>query len=100
MYKSNQVHQFLLDYRVTVTDTKVIRQHRHTPFSYVNTDWDDMATYHQDISVPVIVAEIPEKEFVAIAEALSEFKDLMKDPETARLLMEARFINRLKKGIY
>ncbi len=100
MYKSNQVHQFLSDYRVNVTDTKVMRQYEPTPFSYGNTSWDDMYLHRQEISVPVIVAEIPEKEFVAIAEALCEFKDLMRDPETAKLLMEARFINRLKKGIF
>lgn len=100
MYKSNQVHQFLSDYRVTVTDTKVMRQYEATPFSYGNTRWDDMVSYRQEIQIPMIVSEIPEKEFIAIAETLCEFKDLMRDPETAKLLMEARFINRLKKGIF
>jgi hypothetical protein len=31
-----------------------------------------------------------------MADTLCEFRDLMRDPETAKLLMEAKFINRLK----
>jgi hypothetical protein len=29
-------------------------------------------------------------------DSLNEIRELMRDPETAKLLMEARFINRLK----
>jgi hypothetical protein len=46
--------------------------------------------------VELLTAEIPEDALAEIADTLCEFKDLMRDPETARLLMEARFINRLK----
>jgi hypothetical protein len=96
MYKQDSVHQVLLDYKITITGSKVKRQYNANPFTHINTSWDDPVFNTQEEHVPMIVTEMPEREFTAIADALCEMKDLMKDPETARLLMEARFINRLK----
>ena len=98
MYKQDNVHQVLLDYKITVTDRKMERKRIHKPVSYSAMNIPDLYDYlsFEEEIVPVIKAEIPEKEFTAMADALCEIKDLMRDPETARLLMEARFINRLK----
>lgn len=98
MYKQDNVHQILTDYKITVTDRIMERRRMHKPvsFSAMNIpNLHDYLSFEEEI-VPVIRAEIPEKEFTAMADTLCEFRDLMKDPETARLLMEARFINRLK----
>ena len=95
MYKQDSVHQVLLDYKITITGSKVKRQYNANPFTHINTSWDDPVSYEEE-HVPMIIAEMPEQAFTAMADALCEMKDLMRDPETARLLMEARFINRLK----
>jgi len=97
MYKQDSVHQVLLDYKITITGSKVKRQYDANPFTHINTSWDDPVFYKQEEEhVPMIITEMPEREFTAMADTLCEFRDLMKDPETAKLLMEARFINRLK----
>lgn len=96
MYKQDSVHQVLLDYKITITGSKVKRQYDANPFTHINTSWDDPVLCKEAEHVPMIVTEMPEKSFTAMADALCEMKDLMRDPETARLLMEARFINRLK----
>ena len=89
--------QVLLDYKITVTGTKIKRQRYINPFTHVNPGWDDNPFIEDRIEdVQMITADIPEREFIAMLDALGEIRDLMRDPETARLLMEARFINRLK----
>jgi hypothetical protein len=98
MYKQDSIHQVLLDYKITITDRKMERKRIHKPVSYSAMNIPDLHDYlsFEEEIVPVIRAEIPEKEFTAMADTLCEFRDLMRDPETAKLLMEARFINRLK----
>lgn len=98
MYKQDSVQQVLLHYKITITERKMERRHKKQPMSYSALNIPDYDTYTriEEEIVPVIKAEIPEKEFTAMADTLCEFRDLMKDPETAKLLMEARFINRLK----
>lgn len=98
MYKQDNIHQILTDYKITVTDRKMERRRIHKPVSYSAMNIPELHDYlsFEEEIVPVIRAEIPEKEFTAMADTLCEFRDLMKDPETAKLLMEARFINRLK----
>ena len=96
MYKQDSNHQVLLEYKITITDRKIERRHRPMSYSAMNTLHSyELLSFEEEI-VPVIKAEIPEKEFTAMADALCEMRDLMRDPETAKLLMEARFINRLK----
>ena len=94
MYKQDSVHQVLLDYKITITGNKVKRQYDMNTFTHI-TSWDDPVSYKEE-HVPMIITEMPEQAFTAMADALCEMKDLMRDPETAKLLMEARFINRLK----
>jgi hypothetical protein len=95
MYKQDSVRQILEDYKITITGSKVKRQYDATP---VSSHWDQYMDYSVIPSrdVTMITADMPEKEFTAMADALCEMRDLMRDPETAKLLMEARFINRLK----
>jgi len=97
MYKQDSVRQVLMDYKITITGNKVKRQYNANPFTHI-TSWDDPVFYKQEEEehVPMIITEMPEREFTTMADTLCEFKDLMRDPETAKLLMEARFINRLK----
>lgn len=96
MYKTDSVRQILSEYGITISSTKMQRRHRNMPVSYSALNIPDYNYFIQEETVTIINAEIPEKEFTAMADTLCEFRDLMKDPETAQLLMEARFINRLK----
>jgi len=99
MYKQDNIHQVLSDYNIKIIKQRMERRHRHRSYSVMNTlhayDQYDPLSFEEEI-VPMITAELPEKEFMAMADALCEMRDLMRDPETAKLLMEARFINRLK----
>ena len=95
MYKEGSVHRILEDYKITITGNKVKRQYDMNPFTHINKSWDEV-DYSQVNDVAMVVTEIPEHEFTRMASTLCEFNDLMRDPETAKLLMEARFINRLK----
>lgn len=96
MYKQDSIQQVLLEYKITITDRKMSRQRKIKSYSQWNVS--DLDPYNQleEEVITVFTADIPEKEFTAMADALCEIRDLMRDPETARLLMEARFINRLK----
>lgn len=98
MYKKDSVTQFLMDYKIAITGSKI--QKRYDMKNYTIDHSDFMDNYMDDRvrikEVELLTAEIPEDALTAIADTLCEFRDLMKDPETARLLMEARFINRLK----
>ena len=96
MYKENSVHRVLEDYKITITGNKVKRQYDMNPFTHINKSWDDVDNYINTKDLAMVVTEIPEHEFTRMANTLCEFNDLMRDPETAKLLMEARFINRLK----
>ena len=92
MYKQDSIRRVLMDYKITITNTKMARGHRPVSYSAMN----DAYMQIEEEMVTTFLAEIPEKEFEVMADALCEMKDLMRDPETAKLLMEARFINRLK----
>jgi transcription elongation factor len=98
MYKKDSVTQFLMDYKITITGSKI--QKRYDMKTYTIDHSDFMDNYIDDRvrikEVELLTAEIPEDSLAEIADTLCEMKDLMRDPETARLLMEARFINRLK----
>lgn len=48
--------------------------------------------------IPVLTLKIDEKTLESIAGKVLEIDELLSDPECARLLMEARFIHRLKRG--
>ena len=101
MYKENNVRQILEDYKIKIIKQRMERRNIGQPYSYsalnIPNAYDqyDRLSFEEEI-VPMITADIPEKEFTAMADALCEMRDLMRDPETAKLLMEARFINRLK----
>ena len=98
MYKEDSVRQFLMDYKITITGSKNHRQYNIID-PYTAMDYKDYVSDNvRMIDVKLLTAEIPEYALTEIADILCEFRDLMKDPETAKLLMEARFINRLKGG--
>jgi hypothetical protein len=100
MYKQDSIQQVLSDYKIRIINQRMERMQSHR-YSYsarnISNAYDQYdPLFFEEEFVPMITAELPEKEFTAMADALCEMRDLMRDPETARLVMEARFINRLK----
>lgn len=94
MSKNHNIVQILETYKVTLKDRRLQRKCiPQPPFGYTAID---PPMYLQEEVVPIITIEIEENNFQAMADKISEFDNLMRDPETAKLLMEARFINRLK----
>ena len=65
------------------------------PYRYDTFMYDDYVTHTH---VNMYSMEIPEGSFTNIIDRISEIDDLMTDPESARLIMEARFIYRLRHG--
>lgn len=97
-YEMDRLRQFLHDYQVR--DIKVETAQRYqTPgysFNFSNDVYPEYITEH----VNMYNMTIPEDRLDKIVGVVAEFDDLMRDPETAKLLMEARFISRLKRGRY
>lgn len=100
MYKQDNVRRLLESYKITLTKRTMQKRYRSTfnfsindPYGYDQYDHDP---YIQEEVVPSLVVELEESSLLQIADKIAEFDDLMRDPETAKLLMEARFINRLK----
>jgi hypothetical protein len=99
----SKVDEFLHANEITISGTKIIRkrtaQALRLAMSNPGYPFDDYFTT-QDEEVLTLTMDIPEKNFISIVEKIQEVESLMRDPETARLLMEARFISRLKGRNY
>lgn len=94
MSKNLNINQIFEVYKVTVKDRRLQRKCiPQSPFSYTAIN---PPMYFQEEVVPTLTIEIEEENFRVMADKIAEFDNLMRDPETAKLLMEARFINRLK----
>lgn len=65
-------------------------------FDYQKNDYESI--YIRQEKKPYLKCEMPQDKFEELADIIEEWFDLMRDPECAKLLMEARFINRLKQG--
>jgi hypothetical protein len=97
MYKQDSLHQLLESYKITLTKRTMQRKYRIDPYNFSITGPDiEYNAYIRDEMVPMVVVELEEAQLLQMADKVVEFDDLMRDPETAKLLMEARFINRLK----
>jgi len=98
-YEIEQLKKFVLDNNITevqLDNRRVVRQ--HSPYSYNNLYEHSYNEYFAEREETVVKMTIPEDALTKIVNTMEEFNNLMRDPETARLLMEARFINRLKYG--
>lgn len=94
MSKNSNINQVFEVYKATLKDRRLQRKCiPQPPFNYTAID---PPMYLQEEVVPTLTIEIEEENFRLMADKIAEFDNLMRDPETAKLLMEARFINRLK----
>jgi hypothetical protein len=97
MDQSQQLKQFAHSYNIREVRREIEARSSFSPLDMWDSSVYDklsVEVYH----VPVLILKIDEKELGSIAAKVSEIDELMQDPECAKLLMEARFIHRLKRG--
>lgn len=92
--------KFVYNNRIAKIEQKIQARHSMPAYSsYSYWDRNEYIDYHlQHEHVKVFTLEIDERQLVNIAGKVNELDELMQDPETAKLLTEARFIYRLKHG--
>jgi hypothetical protein len=98
-YEMEQLKRFVEKYGVrdiTIEPSSYYKVNPMDSYAFSANDYAQFETYY----VNMYKMSIPEDRLDRIASIVLEFDDLMQDPETAKLLMEARFINRLKRGRY
>lgn len=98
-YEMEQLKKFIDNYGVrdiTIEAAKYYKTNPSDTYAFSANDYAQFDTHY----VNMYKMSIPEDKLDKIASIVTEFDDLMRDPETAKLLMEARFINRLKRGRY
>lgn len=91
--------KFVADYGIK--DIKILTEERYKfnpPDSYAFTAQEYL--HYQTELINFYNLSIPENSLDKLVNIITEFEELMRDPESAKLLMEARFINRLKRGKY
>ena len=93
--ENNNLRYFIQDYGISEINRK--EEQYRTPESY-----DTFSNYFNNYTYVIHATrikysmEIEEEKFLNIVHKVTEYDNLMKDPETAKLVMEAKFISRLK----
>jgi hypothetical protein len=92
--------KFAARYRLTEVKENIKARHETADYSYYNykDPWASYEPYLRYTHVRVYSMEIEGSMFAEIIDKVSELDELMQDPETARLVCEAKFIHRLKNG--
>ena len=98
-YEMEQLKKFVYNHGIQDITIDSVRMRKAKALDiysqYSIKDYYDISEY----DVNMYKMSIPEDQLDRIVNTVTEFEELTRDPETAKLLMEARFINRLKKGI-
>jgi flagellar motor switch protein FliM len=95
----DRARQFVAQYRIS--DIKQTIKARHEYADYFNTYMTDPYRFEPTIQythVKMLSMEMEEASFARIVDKMTELEELESDPETAKLLHEAKFIHRLKRG--
>lgn len=83
------------DINVEVRQMAEMRPYRYDAIKYDMIAYDDYMNY---TLLNVYKMNIPEPSFERIIERMTEFDNMLSDPETAELIQQARFLHRLKHG--
>lgn len=92
---ANLLREFAYRYNVSISETQ---QRVSLP---VNVGYSRNYSNNFQIAydtIPAFAVTIGEVQLLEIIEKLGEYEALMRDPESRRLIMEAKFMNRLKNG--
>jgi len=93
-----RLKRFIQANGITEITVEPTQRYRVNPlgYNYSSIDYAEFTTATEQTNMYKM--SIPEYDLYRIVDLVGEFDELMRDPETARQLMEARFINRLKRG--
>jgi len=92
--------EFVAKYNIQNIEVKTKKVAEVAPYTAYNLKYDiykyeDYMTYNL---INMYSMDVPESSFFDIIQRIHELDELMTDPESAKLIMEARFIYRLKHG--
>lgn len=94
--KSSEVSAFLKKHDIHDVHLELRRKYEKNDFyNFTEHHAIDYQMFEEEIAV----LKIPYDNLMHIIDIVSEWETLCQNPETARLLYEARFINRLHNGI-
>lgn len=93
-----RLKRFIQANGITEITVEPTQRYRVNPYNYNYSSVDYVEFTTRTEQTNMYKMSIPEYDLYRIVDVVSEFDELIRDPETARLLMEARFINRLKRG--
>lgn len=95
---------FIYNYRIDdVQRTTDINRYHGDPYPVgYNMNAKTAMDYYsyKTTMVPQFTLKIDQDKLLSIVNKVNEMDELMQDPETKRLLMEAKFIYRMKRGIF
>ena len=97
----NNIKEFLNKYQFEDIQIEHRQKFRSPYYGFNGIDKSDLEYFNSvDMLVEdVVKCKLPSKSLEEIAEIVIEWNDLYDNPESARLIHEARFINRLKRGL-
>ncbi len=87
----------MMDYNVRDIKLEQQQARQARPVKWSDYTYNPDFYFYEEV-INMYNMTMPEHALTKVASIVNEFDSLMRDPETAKLLMEARFIHRLKHG--
>ncbi len=98
-FELEQIKKFVVNYGIRDITIETAQRHKASAMDSYGMYYQNHDYVSFDIErFNMYKMSVPEQSLDKIVNIVNEFEELMRDPETAKLLMEARFINRLKYG--
>jgi hypothetical protein len=97
----DQARRVIDRYRISNVKTRVEAIAQTMPIHFMfgeDAAYLDYDAYIHKSHVTMLTMDVPEPEFARMVGALDELHDMMQHPEVAKLILEAKFIHRLRKG--
>lgn len=96
-HEAETLKNFIINYNIRDITSEPVQTRYAQPIKWSDYTYNSDMYFHTE-QINMFKMTMPEDTLKKIVSVVTEFDELMRDPETAKLLMEARFINRLKYG--
>jgi len=97
----DQARRVIDRYRISNVKTRVEAIAQTLPIHFSlgeDAAYMDYDAYIHKSHVNMLTLDIAEPEFAKMVSTLDEWDDMMRHPEVAKLILEAKFIHKLRKG--
>jgi len=97
----DQARRIIDKYRISNVKTRVETIAQTLPIHFSlgeDAAYMDYDAYIHKSHVNMLTLDIAEPEFSRMVSILDEWDDMMRHPDVAKLILEAKFIHRLRKG--